>query len=385
MSTVRQANVGMSLESQCELAKKMVSQYHPSKVYWFTDAGKSAKSDESFDKLKVNTIRILKAEHKISELWVFDISRIGRASKSLIYFYLDFCGSGGTIRTPEGKCYESDLTSMVTYVIEAHSAEKANKDRAAASRASKAQFFKSGKWNRPIPFGYFISNTSIGNASKGAWLKKDECKRNLIQDVFASFITNKNLTEVVKTVRQKYPSETISFTREKIKRILTDPIMIGKPSFLGVVVDDKSLAFVDEGDFMSVAKILEKSKCKCTPKWSKGIVAKMAIESPTDLLTILMKKVNLTCKSCGGKVDWNGSVHDGDIEQERLICKKCGMQCRIPTHAQLNHLREYASPLLKVDHTDPLILREKSKTARQQARLHKKNQLAKIRGQKSLE
>jgi len=353
VSSKRQAKEGMSIEAQRDAACKMKLKFDPSRIHWFVDAGKSAKSAKDFDKLKISEILKLKEEKKIDELWAFDISRIGRECRKLLYLFLEFCDDG-IIRTPDKTHTLEDLGSIITFIVDAHSAEKANKDRTVAAMASKAQFFKCHRWNKPLPFGYKKSiSEQDSEYKKPTWLMKDPEKSVIVKDIFSLFLQEQNLMKVTQSINAKYVNTAPALSKYQVKRVLTDPIAIGKPSHVGVTVVDSALAIVDVSVFSKCGEIIEALGRKKRPRWSR-IIKSMATEKPLLLLTLLSEKVDLQCKTCGGKVVWNGSIHDGEMEQERLYCKKCGKQFRFPTRSQLEQPRCTISSLRTIDDTNPL-------------------------------
>ena len=317
-----------SLEAQRDAINKLKSELKPSKIYWFIDDGKSSKSPEDFDKLKISSISKLRETKEIQELWVFKVNRIGRVCKKLLYFYLDFCDDGGIIRDSE-KVYDmKDLASIITFVLEAHAAEKANKDRAAAAVAGKARAFKQKRWNKPVPLGY----------RKDVWLQRRSEFEPLITDVYRLFLAERNLESVRERLRNFTELLTKPLTRSQIRRILSDPVYMGKPEHLGEVVIDTDLAFISEETFQKSLEILKKIQEKYKPQ-RMGPLEKLATSRPITFLQVL-EVFELHHRVCGGVVWKNGTTDDEGPWQQLLRCKKCKTFWRLPpikTDKSKNH------------------------------------------------
>ena len=329
VSTSRQAKEGFSLEAQREQLNKLKNECKPFRIYWFRDAGKSGVD---FDKRKINAILELKEKGKITELWATNIDRIGRECRKLLYFFLEFCDDGAIIRTPEREYILKDLSSFLIYVIEAHTSEQANRRRTEAAIAGKAQSFKQKRWNKATPPGY----------RKEIWLEKIPEWEPLIEEAYSLFLRKKNMEFVRRLVNKKYKhllSEPL--TRARIKRILSDPVYIGKPEHLGQVVLDASLAYVDEETFFESLETLESIRKRYKPD-RVGPMEELAVTQPISVLEFL-NQFDRHHRGCGGLVTKNGTKKDARVPQQILICNECGKQWKYPTLAQLKKIQEQFS------------------------------------------
>ena len=137
-----------SIGGQDDEINSWKEKFQPSKIYWFFDKGKSSKSEKDFDKLKMKDIIKLKTTDEVTELWVSIFDRMGRVSRRLSRFYLDFSENGGIIRTSE-KFYGRE--NLVDFVHDADEAEKANKNRVKAVKIGTIRSFKLKHWNKGKP------------------------------------------------------------------------------------------------------------------------------------------------------------------------------------------------------------------------------------------
>ena len=211
-----------------------------------------------------------------------------------------------------------DLASIIQFVLEAHAAEKANKDRAAAAVAGKARAFKQKRWNKPVPLGY----------RKEGWLQKQTEFVPLIREVYQLFLRWENLESARKRLGDFRALLTKPLTRSQIRRILSDPVYIGKPEHLGEVVIDPDLAFIDEETFRKSLEVLAKIQERCKPK-RMGPLEELAVSKPITFLQVL-EMFELHHRGCGGVVRKNGTTHDEGPWQQLLNCKKCETFWRLP-------------------------------------------------------
>jgi len=335
VSTGKQAKKGFSLDAQRDQLEKLKADHKPSRIYWFIDAGKSGRD---FDKRKLNAIMELKERGEVDELWVTNIDRIGRECRKLLLFFLNLCDDDVVvIRTPEKVYGLKDLSSLLVYVIAAHAAEQKNKDRTNAVVAGKAQAFKQGRWNKPVPTAY--------RKAKDEWLEKipDPNWEPLIKDVYAILFRIRKIEHVRRRVNEKYRGFLPKpLTRHQIKRILSDPVYMGKPQHLGVIVEDPSLVYVDEKTFVEAQKVLgcihRRHSCK---RYNpiKDSVAELGISA----LDFYDHFVELHHKGCGGLWVKNGTETANGITRQIFLCKKCGRQTKVPKNAQIRRIQEWAS------------------------------------------
>jgi len=330
VSTRRQAKEGFSLEAQREQLNKLKSELKPSRIYWFVDAGKSGVD---FDKRKISSILRLKDRGEIGELWVTNIDRIGRECRKSLYFFLEFCDDGAVIRTPEKQYVLRDLSSLLIYVIEAHTSELANRSRAKAAVAGKAQSFKQKHWNKATPLGY---------QKKGKWLTKTPEFAPIIKEIYSRFLRTKSLQRVRKYINAKHRrflSKPLS--RYQIRRILYDPVYVGKPKHLGEAVADASLAYIDEDTFLASLKILKDIQEKYKPNRVSPIKKLIATYGISALE--FLDKLEFHHKSCGGPTVKNGTDEKSEPRQQIFLCKKCRTQWKVPTKAQLKRIQGLSS------------------------------------------
>ena len=323
VSTSKQAKEGYSIEAQLDKLKTMVDRLKPSYVYWFVDPGKSGTD---FDKRKIGEIMRLKEKKKIMELWVTDVDRIGRDCRKLLTYFLQFCDEDGKIRTPERIYGSEELEDILIFAIRANAAQEANNSRTKAAMAGKARSFQNKNWNKPVPLGYL---------KDGKWLAKDERWQEVIKSIFEKYISLRSVAAVRKNVNTKHNGTLIRpLTRDQIYRMLSNPVYIGEPTFLGTVVKDDRLAFVDRTTFDKVQNIIRAAARQRTPK--EGPLEVALRNDPETVLEFLdLNEIELVHRRCGGCIVKNGIRWNGSVKQQALICsnykKGCQFEVRFPT------------------------------------------------------
>lgn len=333
VSTSKQAKEGLSLEVQKERLEAMKEKHKPSKIYWFADPGVSG---ENFDKRKIKKIMELRERREIDELWVTHIDRIGRECEDSLFFFLRFCRDGGLIRTPERTYGTRDLADIVLFAVESYVAESENKRRAERANASKIQNFKSKKWNKPVPLGY--------RRSSNGWIEKIPEHEPIIKDIFGLFTEHKSYNKVVEEINSKYGAMLNKpLSRDIVKRVLCDPVYVGRPAFMGETVVDENLRYVSDAVFNACqALISNDSGNKNNLVQKKGnALAQLALDYDVSLLGFLEDVAELHHRGCGGILVKNGPRIDGSLIQQVYKCNKCGDQFRIPTKQMLTKLNSH--------------------------------------------
>ena len=327
VSTGKQAREGLSLEVQKEVLEGLRDKLKPSIIYWFVDPGMSG---EDFDRRKIKKILELRERKEIDELWVTQIDRIGRECRRSLLFFLEFSEDGGIIRTPERTYSTKELADILIFAIESYGAQAENRRRAERATASKMQNFKNKKWNKPVPFGYCRDER---------WIRKvgDDYEPilNEIYDLFGKF---HSISKVTKRINAKY-GDLIGkpLTRAQVKRILTDPVYIGKPSHMGVTVADESLRYISDEIFEKCQKILKKVREKYQQRKISPL-EKLVLTYDVSVLDFLRDIVEFHHRGCGGVLVRNGTRITQQGLKQMYLCKKCGCQIGVPTKSMLKKI-----------------------------------------------
>ena len=317
--TSKKGQSQFSIGGQTDDVNSLIKERKPSIIYWFFDEGKSSKSDRDFDKLKINKILSLKRAGEVDELWVSIFDRMGRVSRPMAHFYLDFSEEGGIIRTTERVYGRDDLAD---FVRDADAAEKANKIRVKAVKNGTIRSFRLKHWNK--------RGTPLGYVRKDKWLQKRPEFDPWGKKMIAIFHETKCLQIVCDRLANCGGLLDKPLTRKQARSFFSDRLYIGMPERFGVPVPDEALWFYDEKTRQTNLEILAEIDQKWKPK-RMGPIEKLAISKPMTLLQMLEDhEIELTHVGCGGKVRKNGTTTDEGPEQQLLSCKKCPTWWRLP-------------------------------------------------------
>jgi hypothetical protein len=130
-------------------------------------------------------------------------------------------------------------------------------------------------------------------------------------------------------------------TIAQVKRILRDPVYIGKPRYGEEIVDSSELRFIDADTFSRTQKIMKRIKKRSSGDKNKKIVA---IESIIDRFGICYAekrfKIGVLCPVCGKVMVKNGmrQIRRSGVWVYNYLCQACRKQVRIPSGKQLAQL-----------------------------------------------
>jgi len=126
-------------------------------------------------------------------------------------------------------------------------------------------------------------------------------------------------------------------TRAQVKRILTDPVYIGKPSHMGVTVVDEALRYISDEIFDECQKIMKKVREKYQQQKISPL-EKLVLTYDVSVLDFLRDIVEFHHKGCGGILVKNGTRISQQGLQQVYRCKKCRCQFRVPTKSMLKKI-----------------------------------------------
>lgn len=173
VSTVVQADEGMSLDFQAEIGVKRAKDLGFKHVLW-NEGGKSS-NHEGIDKRPVLSqvySKILSGE--IKHLFVYDQSRLSRNDDVSSAFRVACNRHGVTLYTKDGTYDLSNSTDQFMKKIMDAVAELDNAQRAERSRLGKLARVKQGHWlGGPPPFGYSVEKKHlVVNKDEAEWVKR---------------------------------------------------------------------------------------------------------------------------------------------------------------------------------------------------------------------
>lgn len=322
---------GLSPEVQEEELLGWVKDQNPSYLYMKFDNGKTGTD---FTRRKIKDISNLQEEGKVNEVWVRHVDRLGRECFELAYFFTGFLLKGGVIRTSD-MVYTRDLTSFIMFIAQAFSAHVSNTARAQSAMASIKKSFQLGNWlRRSPPFGYKLK-------SDGKWIEKEPTEERAVLDIFREFLGSGDIESVRRYMLDK---DKIDLKRDRIRGILSNEVYIGRPSLLGEVKCDPSLAYVQEGEYFQIQSKLAETHSRYEKK-ADATFRELFFQDAYSLSELLVKLHQHFLK-CGGFVGTNGTHPES--KQITFRCNKCLMQFRFPLLRRPKN-SEQSSPLADYD------------------------------------
>ena len=173
VSTVVQADEGMSLEFQAESGFKRAKDLGFKPVLW-NEGGKSSNHEDISKRPVLSQVynKILSGE--IKHLFVFEQSRLSRRDEVSSAFRSACNRNGVTLYTKDGTYDLSNSTDQFMKKIMDAVAELDNAQRAERSRLGKLARVKQGHWlGGPPPFGYSIEKKQlVVNKDEAEWVKR---------------------------------------------------------------------------------------------------------------------------------------------------------------------------------------------------------------------
>ena len=200
---------------------------------------------------------------RIDYLYTSGLDRISRDSMVLLYFLFKLRGCNVIVVTPFQIYDIKKIEDLIYITVKAYAAENQIKIRRNTSLKSRIQRFKNRIWISGIPPGF---------EKKEKWITKSPDWEPVINALFNLFLENKNDKAVRENINETFRDFLKQpLTRQQIKKILRNPLYIGKPqlggaaiekAFPATVVDDPNLRFVTDELFAKAQEIIAANDAK---------------------------------------------------------------------------------------------------------------------------
>jgi len=328
VSSRAQAEEGYSLESAIDKLTKIA-----------TDLGIKLPFNPIVDVISTSkhvsksleTILRLANEGKITHLLVVSLDRVGRNPVESLYFIYTLRELGVKIITLDGEIDVHDIKDLCRAALECLFAGIEVKNLVERTQIGKEKSFQSKNWNKPVPFGYVKVKTG-----EKKWIRKKTEYEPIIKEVHIQFQRGGNYRGIAKYLNEKYKNILGKpITTYQVKKVLSDPVYIGKPRYRDVIVEDPNLSFLDEETFNKTQMILESQKKK------RKKTAKLELDDLLKKHGIYYLERHLSiaviCSNCGSPMIKNGLRPLRGIWRNNYLCPQCGKQLMIPTAHQFNH------------------------------------------------
>lgn len=328
VSSKAQAEEGHSLESMVDKLTKMAGEQEIDLPYEpILDVASTSKH------VSKNLRKILKLaeEGKITHVLVISLDRIGRNPVESLYFVYTLRELGVKVVTLNGEIDVNDIEDLCKAAIECLFAGLEIRNLVERTQRGKERSFQNKNWNKPIPIGY---------VKDGNWIKKKPEYEPVVREAHILFQQGKKYSEICRYINEKYKNILNKpVDSNRLKRVLTDPVYVGRPRYRDAVVEDPNLKFIDDELFSKTQAILgEMSK-----KREKKKERKVDLEDLTKIFGLNYAErvlpVAVLCKNCNTPMIKNGTKPVRGVYVNNYLCPKCKRQQTVPTAHQLNHFK----------------------------------------------
>ena len=264
VSTKRQAESGYSLEYQLQTLRELAEEKGIKVVKEFIGEG-----ERGGDLTRESLWQILEMAKKgeFEYLLVIDLDRLSREDIATILIVCVLHLLGVRVVTPQKKYELEDFSNLILLVLDSFRAKEESKKIGERTRSGKITKFRSKKWVK--------GHADFGYERDGDWVKKKGGEYDqIIPSIFQLFCSFRSYSKVSKEIKERYKVE---LSVSQIKRILANPIYVGKPSYAGFTVEDPSLAYIDAETFEKVQKMVKGTHAKKPPKneAAKGLLRRL--------------------------------------------------------------------------------------------------------------
>ena len=161
VSTVAQADEGMSLSVQEEMGKKRAKELGFTPITW-NEGGKSSNHEEIDKREKLSAVYNKIVSGEIKHLFVYDQSRLSRQDSVSSAFRVACSRNGVTLYTKDSTYELANPADQFFKSVMDALAQLDNAQRAERTRLGKLARVKQGNWlGGPPPFGYKLINKKL--------------------------------------------------------------------------------------------------------------------------------------------------------------------------------------------------------------------------------
>lgn len=302
-------------------------------------------SGQSIHRAGISQVKkLVKQDDQLDCLLVVHVNRIGRHVIEPLIFAWELNNNAIDIVT-KNRTYNINKNpeDVILLIIDCYGSFKDGKDIGERTQRAKIARFKNGIWVKShIPEGYVKKVEYFDNGrTKKVIIEKLPQAIPVMKELFTSFKTFKNKQAYANTVSlMEIKFKNIlnkELTVSSLKRILKDPVYIGKPQYKKITYIDLELAMIDETLFNEVQQIISKFSDNHKPKRQKrDIIKNIVKEYGLGFALRTIPECIPHCPKCGGHM----TIHDGSITKgvyvTRFKCDTCDKQKTIPTGKQID-------------------------------------------------
>jgi site-specific DNA recombinase len=333
VSTEEQKRMGYSIASQlrCCLAKMMadhVDQVHEPIIE--SESGLTTKRDG------LEMVFDLARQRLIDYLYTYALDRLGRNVAEGPYVLYRLRQLGVVVRTPNHEYDTDDPMQCVLAMLEFYPGHVESLKIGERTARGKVEKFLQGKSVGPIPFGY------VRNAQ--GELEKVPEEVEVVRSVFKEYCGTGSLKQTLSIINSKYSSKYGSFSFDRIRRIVTNPIYVGRPRWGKHERYAPQLAMIDQDPFSKAQLLIDKNNrrkpCSRTGRNPRSVLDELTAQFDTGRITRFVPLLKPHCPHCretqmhknGRKVSKSGYI------LQNYRCSLCGRELTIPSERELDRL-----------------------------------------------
>jgi DNA invertase Pin-like site-specific DNA recombinase/uncharacterized protein YbaR (Trm112 family) len=282
---------------------------------------------------------------KIDFVLTVDVDRLGRNESETLYFMGILSEVHINILTKSREYnLEKNPDDFIIAAIDCHNAKKEGIKIGLRTQSGKRARFKDGLWVQgSIPEGY---DKKVELSDDGKKKKVRICKNatmvSIITDLFMTF-KNKRKYEAAKQLMGVRYQQTFNkeLTTSRLKRILQDPVYIGKPRYKIETRCVPELAIINEDLFNEVQEIIGRFKKSDDSKEEKQSAFKEVSKLYGLGFALRTFPEFVPHCICNGHM----AVHDGSITKgvwvSRFVCPNhnCNRSKTLPTGKQIDNYK----------------------------------------------
>jgi site-specific DNA recombinase len=298
VSKEEQRKTGFSLPSQVRLCRERmerdrVKEAHP--------PIEDAESGRNFDRGGIGKLLELAEGGYIDYVYVHSLDRLGRNVAETPYFMYQLKERGVIVQTPEREYRLEKPIDFVIAVIDSLSPDEESRRLGERTLRGKVEKFRQGKWVGPVPFGY----KKVGDK-----LEKVPDRERVVREVFQTFIKRMDVKATTAEINEQLGNRIGQLSICQIRRILSNPIYVGRPAYAKIQVNNPSLAMISPEYFDEVQeRLTEKAKRRASrAKKPRSILDNWAKKFGADYEVRVLDELKPICPKCRSvKIGGNGS------------------------------------------------------------------------------
>jgi len=329
VSTEEQKRSGFSIPSQikpcsAKMASDGVEQVHEPIV-----ESESALTTER------DAIAILfdLARQGLDYVYVYALDRLARNVAEGPYVLYKLRQMGVIVRTPNREYDLNDPIQCVFAVLEFYAGQMESIKIGERTARGKAEKFSSGKWVGPIPFAY------IKNAA--GELEKVPEQVEVVRAIFEEYCRTASVKETLATINSQYSSKHGTFSFDRIRRILSNSIYVGRAHWGKHERFAPQHAMIHSDLFEKAQLLIEKSNrrkpCASLGRNPKPLLDDLSTQFDTATITRFLRLFRPHCPRDNVEMHGNGTK-PSKIANWRLPnfrCSVCGYERTIPSEREL--------------------------------------------------